>query len=51
MILVYKFYFIFIQNIKISLIIFHVKGITGLKEETFCTQMCISRGWFWKQTV
>lgn len=48
MILVYKFDFVFIQNIKISLLIFHVKGITSLKGDTFCIQVCILRVGCWK---
>lgn len=38
MILVYKFDFVFIQNIKISLIDLPCEGDIGQKEDTFCTQ-------------
>lgn len=38
MILVYKFDFAFIQNIKISLINLPCEGDTGQKKDTLCTQ-------------
>lgn len=51
MILVYKFDFVFIQNIKISLVDLPCEGIASLKGDTLCTQVCILHVGCWKPMV
>lgn len=51
MILVYKFDFVFIQNIKISLINLPREGYYKPEGRLFCTQVCILHTGDWKPMV